>query len=128
MTFDSHYYVPVLKVKRGEKSALGQIASSLRPRIIPLLEIVERQPDSAIEKHLETAFKGLAESVWGYSRCFLDARKLAPDGPRAAASVFGRAADEGITFTPVTRVTSTVDVGAAFEHGTNGSGYSDDAG
>ena len=120
MTFGPNHYVPVLKVKRGEKAALRSIASSLHVRITPLLQIVERTPDKSLEKHVETAFKDLATSVQPYARCFIDAREIEPDGPTGAEAVFVRAASEGIVFTPVTGVTRSVDVAAALDHRTHG--------
>lgn len=122
MTFGPHHYVPVLKVKRGEKKALQCISPTLQPQITPLLEIVERKPEKAptVDEHLNTAFKDLAESVRRYSRCFLDAQEIAPDGPAAAAEVFRRASNGGIVFTPVTGVSRTADVTAALEHRTHG--------
>jgi len=44
MTFGSDHYVPVVKVKRGEKLALRILATRLRSQITPLLEIVECKP------------------------------------------------------------------------------------
>jgi hypothetical protein len=122
MILDSHHYVPVLKVKRGEKAALRSIDPGLRPRITPLLEIVERNPDRAptVEAHLDTAFNDLAESVQLYPRCFLDAREIAPDGQPAAAAVFEQAAAGGIQFTPVTGLSRSADVDAALHHGAGG--------
>jgi hypothetical protein len=120
MTFGAQHYVPVLKVKRGEKKALQQISPDVRVRVTPLLEIVERKPDKALSAHLETAFKELAESVRPYPRCFLDARGIAPDGPEAAAEVFRRASNAGIVFTPVTGISRTADVAAALGRRTNG--------
>ncbi len=118
MTFDGHHYVPVLKVKRGEKAALLAVQSSLRSRITPLLEIVERNADNTptVDAHLNTAFKGLADSVAPYARCFLDARELAAADPTAAAKVFQRAASAGIAFTPVTGMSRDADVAAALAH------------
>lgn len=43
MTFGSNHYVPVLKIKRGEKKALQAISSTLQPEITPLLEIVKEK-------------------------------------------------------------------------------------
>ena len=122
MNFGPQHYVPVLKVKRGEKKALTLIAHGLQHQIIPLLEIVERRPDQAstIDKHLKTAFKGLADSTRPYPRCFLDAREIAPDGPEGAREVFRRAASDEIAFTPVTGASRTVDVDAALEHSDHG--------
>lgn len=122
MSFDFRHYVPVLKVKRGEKRALHSISPAFQPRITPLLEIVERKADKAptVEAHLNTAFKELAESVRPYSRCFLDAREIASDGPSAAATVFRRALEAGIAFTPVTGISRPADVVAALQHRTHG--------
>ena len=122
MNFGAHHYVPVLKVKRGEKKALEGIAAPLRSRITPLLEIVERSPvrASSVDRHLDTAFKGLADAVRPYRRCFIDTREMAPDGPSAAAAVFDRAAGEGMIFTPVTGISRTEDVTAALRHNANG--------
>ena len=47
MTFGPRHYVPVLKVKRGEKTALQSVALDLRAEITPLLEIVEWRPTRA---------------------------------------------------------------------------------
>jgi Beta protein len=120
MTFGPDHYVPVLKVKRGEKKALQSISPEHQVRITPLLEIVGRKPERAVDQHLNTSFDHLTESVRSYARCFLDAREMAPDGPAAASEVFRRAANEGIMFTPVTGVSRTSDVAAALECRTRG--------
>jgi len=122
MTFGPHHYVPVLKVKRGEKRALSLVLPALRTRITPLLEIVERKPDkvATVAAHLDNAFKGLAASVTSYKRCFLDAREIAPDGSAAAFEVLNRATAARIAFTPVTGITRTADVAAALGHQRHG--------
>lgn len=119
MTFGPREYVPVLKVKRGEKGALRSLASDVAQHTTPLLEIVERRA-TGLEAHVQTAFSNLATSVQGFSRCFLDARELAEDGEAAARLVFARASAEGIAFTPVTGVTRTADVAAALGHRQHG--------
>lgn len=116
MSFGPDHYMPVLKVKRGEKMALRLVKASFRSRIMPLLEIIERRPEKALEEHLDTAFSGLAESVREYPRCFLDARELASDGQTAAAATFQRAADAGMVFTPVTGISRSADVDVAKEY------------
>ena len=118
MTFGPSHYVPVLKVKRGEKGALQRINPVLRPRIGPLLEIVEwRRSDTkpSLSRHLDTAFRDLAKSLHGYPRCFLDARELAPHGQVAAQAVFSRAAGAGIPFIPITGISDRADVSAALD-------------
>ncbi len=119
MSFGPCHYVPVLKIKRGEKRALQAIKPTVRQRITPLLEIVERT-DKGPDEHLNTAFKDLADSVRPYARCFLDAREIGPDGPAAATEVFHRASAAGIVFTPVTGITRSADVAAALSHRTHG--------
>lgn len=120
MTFGLNHYVPVLKVKRGEKKALQAISSALQPQITPLLEIVKRKSDKTPDQHLNTAFTGLEQSVRGYSRCFLDVREIEADGEAVAGEVFRRAAQAGIIFSPVTGISRTVDVAPALTHRTHG--------
>lgn len=120
MIFGPSHYVPVLKVKQGEKKALLQIPPDLSHRITPLLEIVERKEDKSVDEHLETAFANLSRSVASYSRCFLDTREIAPDGKPAAAAAFARASAEGITFTPVTGISRSSDVDPALQHRAHG--------
>lgn len=119
MTFGANHYVPVLKVKRGEKATLTALRPSVQQHVTPFLEIVERTA-STVDAHLNTAFRGLASAVQNYDRCFLDARGIEPDGPSAAAAVFDRARMEGITFTPVTGISRTADVEPALRHSPNG--------
>ena len=120
MTFGPSHYVPTLKLKRGEKAALGRISVGFRSRTTPLLEIVERKGGKTLDKHLKTAFDNLANNVKGYPRCFLDAREIEADGPEGARAVFSRAAGAGIAFTPVTGVSRTADVSAALAHKSHG--------
>lgn len=120
MTFAPDHYVPVLKVKRGEKKALQLITPTLQRRITPLLEIVVRKDDKDVDAHLNTAFKDLAVSVRPYSRCFLDVREMAADGPSAAREAFSRAAATGMVFTPVTGISRSADVQATLSHRNRG--------
>jgi hypothetical protein len=120
MNFGSNHYVPVLKVKRGERKALRRISPTYHSRIIPLLEIVKRKPGKTIREHLDAAFTDLSDTVRPYPRCLIDAREIAADGQAGADEVFRRAAAEGLVFTPVTGVSRTVDVSAAIAHRTYG--------
>jgi hypothetical protein len=122
MTFGSDHYVPVLKVKRGEKTALQLVAPALRSRITPLLEIVEWRRDKkpTLSAHLDTSFKGLSESLGSYPECFLDVRELAPHGRAGAEEVFGRAVGLGIPFIPVTGMSRPADLAPAIANNTRG--------
>lgn len=119
MTFGAHHYVPVLKVKRGEKRALRELSQKVRTRVTPLLEIVERT-DKNIVDHLDTAFKGLADAVQLFDRCFIDVWELERDGPAAAKEVFDLASGCGMNYTPVTGISRSADVDAAMAHRSNG--------
>jgi hypothetical protein len=120
MTFGPDHYVPVLKVKGGEKRALQRIPPILQSRMTPLLEIVERKTTKTLSAHLDTAFTDLAETIRPYSRCFLDTREIAVEGQAGAADVFQRASDAGIVFTPVTGISRMADVVPALAHRENG--------
>jgi hypothetical protein len=119
MEFKSRDYVPVLKLKPGEKAALTLVPEPMRTRIVPCLEVVERT-DKDLPAHLDRAFSKLAESLRGYARCLLDARELAGDGQGAAEEVFKRAAAEGIDFTPVTGIERGFDTAPALDYLDNG--------
>lgn len=116
MTFGSDHYVPVLKVKRGEKSALQALAPEIRARVTPLLEIVQMNGTKGLTEHLDTAFTKLRPAVIGFPRYFLDAREIAPAGPAGATAVFHQARMLGVAFAPVTGISRTVDVGPALAH------------
>lgn len=131
LNFGPDHYVPVIKVKAGEKSALPRLASNVTERITPLLEIVVRKPKPAkkkgdpdvipsVDDHLKTAFKGFEAAVSCFNRYFLDCREMADDGSAAAAEVFTRAAAIDVPFTPVTSIDRTADVSAALSHRTHG--------
>jgi hypothetical protein len=115
-----HHYVPVLKVKDGEKRAMRQLSSAIAARVTPLFEIVGRTDSKPVDQHLDTAFKGFAHAIAPFSRYFLDCREIAADGPAAAVDVFARAAALGKPFIPVTSVSRTSDVAAAMAHRIDG--------
>lgn len=114
-----HRYVPVLKVKDGEKRAMRQLSTAVAARVTPLFEIV-RRTDKPVDEHLDTAFKGFAAAIAPFNRYFLDCREIAKDGPTAAVDVFARAAALGKPFIPVTSVSRTSDVAAVMAHRIHG--------
>ena len=120
MKFGPDHYVPVLKVKRAEKSALADLGNSHPGAVTPLLEIVARKPEKSLPDHIDTAFDKLAQSVVKFSPCFLDTRELTPDGNSAAVAVYERARAEGIEFVPVVGIARAVGNAAAFQFRENG--------
>lgn len=115
MQFGSDHYVPVLKIKRAEKAALSAIGNAHAGAVTPLLEVVKRKSDTPLNRHLDTAFKDLAQSLSNLSRCFLDPRELEPDGDSAALDVYERAASELIDFVPVVGLSRTAGLAPALE-------------
>ena len=121
MNFDETQYVPVLKLKGGEKDALALLSPSVRTRIRPLLEVIERdEEEKTPAEHIDTTFKKFKTAVQHLRSYFLDCREVAADGPEIAEDVFRRADEMGIRFVPVTGITRSVDRQAALAHRTNG--------
>jgi hypothetical protein len=100
VSFDSYHYVPILKVKRGEKQALEAMNPGLKELMTPLLELVERM-DKTPKEHRSTALQKLAHSLNGYRRCFLDIRAIDGDGAASARALLSEAEEDGLFFTPV---------------------------
>lgn len=119
MTFGADHYVPVLKMKRGEKRALSELSASVRSKVTPLLQIVERT-DKTVAAHLNTAFKGLADALRPFDRCFIDTSEIESDGLNAANAVFDRASSSGISYTPVASISRKSEIAAALAHQSNG--------
>jgi hypothetical protein len=120
--FDAYHYVPVLKIKQGEKEALKLISAQHCERITPLLEVVTRDATKKpkYQEHLDTTFNHLADGATRFPRCFLDTREIEADGPAAANDVFARARAAGIAFAPVTGISRSADVAAALKHRQDG--------
>jgi hypothetical protein len=120
MTFDAHHYVPILKVKSGEKRALRGLTKNVAARVTPLLEIVTTEGKKNLAKHINTSFEGLGDSVSHFQRYFLDAREIESEGPDGASAVFERAATLVTPFVPVTGISREVDVTAALAYRKHG--------
>ena len=119
MNFGPRHYVPVLKLKRAEKAALGFLAETITTHVTPLLEIVEMPKDTpsgkskALDRHLTNAFRRLKESVLPLKRYFLDAREIAAVGAVGAERAIEEAVQLGVPFTPVTGISRTADITAS---------------
>jgi hypothetical protein len=125
MTFGPEFYVPVLKVKRGEKAALQLLAPKVQARMLPLFEIVERRAPPGKNRptlgaHLKNQFRGIEEAVAPFARSFLDCREIESDGPKAAVDVFTTAAGFPTPVTPVTGISRSVDTAAVMSQRKHG--------
>ena len=120
MNFGPDHYVPVLKIKRGEKGALDDVGAKHPGMFTPLLEVVSKKSDKTLAQHIDTTFDKLIQSVDRLMPCFLDTRELEADGEVASQAVFQRARAEGMGFVPVVGITRTVGNAAALQHRDNG--------
>lgn len=120
MRFGSDHYVPVLKLKRGEKQALSTLPAGIASRVTPLFEVVEMKPEDTLEPHLKRSFAKLPEAVTACAPYFLDVRELEPAGASGAKRAFGKATQVGVPFVPVTGLSRTADASAALHAATDG--------
>lgn len=111
--FDHTHYVPVLKVRRGERDALKVLAASARTRLTPLLEVQPvawdfklKKPKRSLDVHLQSQIDGIAKAWTGEGPVFLDAGSLdgtpAPNGQPAVAFALDRARALQVRAVPVT--------------------------
>jgi len=111
--FSAPHYVPVIKLKAGELSALGEVGDRLRSLpvtpffdVTPLVEDPDREDDRPLgEAHVS----GVAEDImddWGRTDpVFIDAAALdnySPGHPRAIGEIAEQASNTGFRFVPVT--------------------------
>jgi hypothetical protein len=125
MTFGPEIYVPVLKIKPGEKEALRSLAPAVRPRVRPFLEIVERRAKKGkspppLAQHLDNQFNELGPTVGLFEKFFLDCREIESDGPAAVAEILARAGQLATPVTPVTGISRTFDTDAVMSNRQNG--------
>jgi len=118
--FDAEHYVPVLKLKRAEKSGLQLLNPSTVDRITPLFEVVEMKQGVSLQAHLSNAFRDFEVAVGGLKSYFIDAREIAEAGAVGAQAVFSHAAAVSVPFVPVTGIQRVVDVQAALGAGRSG--------
>lgn len=74
---DKRHYVPILKWKQGEQTALNLLPKFIKESITPLIELPpiewnyeKEQPKKTIDKHLN----GIGDSIdkhWGKQQAFL---------------------------------------------------------
>lgn len=120
MTFGTAHYVPVLKLKQGEKQAVQTLRNDVVERTVPLFEVVEMNGTKTVSAHLKTAFAGLGDAVSRVSRFFIDAREISSAGPAGARAAFAHAATLGVPFVPVTGLSRTADLAAAMSAARDG--------
>lgn len=102
MTFGIDHYVPALKLKLGEKTALAILSPRVKARITPLLQVIEMSGKKSLDEHLKTSFKNFQPAVAGLGRYFIDPMEIESEGPSGAAKVFAICANQAVPFTPVT--------------------------
>lgn len=117
-------YVPILKAKLGEFSALADLAPAIKPSIVPLLEVPpipwdyeNEAPAKAIDAHVGPVVEKIRTS-WGSAQiAYLDLDLLADEvlasGTHPVEALFGEAAAAGLMLIPVAGVDrSAADIAA----------------
>lgn len=130
--FGPSHYVPVIKWKRGEQSALKDLSPLVRSRLTPLIELVQIPIDldtgeqsKTLEEHASPAVDRLLE-VWGTDDpFFLDCGDIVDDstetGISGPAYVFDACEDRQLKFIPTVALTSpATEVNAALSHSERG--------
>jgi hypothetical protein len=114
MKLNTNYYVPILKGKMGEYSALKEVAPDIRDKITPLIEIPpipwdynNDAPSRTIDAHLSKVTDTLGD-VWGENRQlfmdlnFLEAGERMADGSHPLIWLFNDAGGKGLPLIPTT--------------------------
>ncbi|MDO7787232.1 beta family protein [Desulforamulus aquiferis] len=123
--FDSKYYVPILKWKRGEQKALEFLSDQHKERLTPLIEIVpipydyaNDRPQKAIDDHLKDIGNQLSTS-WGKEKpifldlYWLDDSERLKDDRHPLEFIRSEASQKGINLIPVTGTTRSDDYNEA---------------
>jgi Beta protein len=114
MGFDHRHYVPILKGRAGEYTALREMTPDVKGGLTPLIEVPPipwdfelDEPDKTIDQHLERLSSQIVQS-WGVDRpLFLDLLWIAPEermpnGDHPLTHVFRTAREDGLQLIPVT--------------------------
>lgn len=123
--FDHTHYVPILKGREGEYSALRELTSTVKDGFTPLLEIpsipydfANDAPAKTVDDHLEKVAQKI-ESCWGAGRpLFIDLDLIPPpevmaDGSQPLKYVFDTARALSLHSIPVTGINRTTDYQSA---------------
>lgn len=107
-------YVPILRAKKGEFSALGCLSPAVKERITPLIEVQEMSdPDErSLEQHFARIALELARN-WGAELEFFIEDEVTPDAATTASGshplvvLFGELNGRSLKATPVTGLART---------------------
>ena len=104
------FYLPILKSKQGEFTALSHLRKEWEGAITPLFEItplewdqVERRVPRTIDEHLDSFCKKIIKK-WPTSNCFIDSGLLkwnGSDNRHKIEYVYDKLVEKGIYSTPV---------------------------
>lgn len=114
--FDEKHYVPIIRWKRGEQSALFELDSQIKKRMSPLLEIppidwdFENEcPKKSIDDHLKNLVTQIKVNWNCSNKLFIDAIQICLDddeimdnGEHPLTFIFDSLLNEGIQAIPVT--------------------------
>ncbi len=113
---NTNFYLPILKSKLGEFTALGNLNPEFKKQIAPLFEVTplewdqsERKVPRTLNDHLDSFCKKLVRK-WPSSECFIDTGLLnwkENDSTDQIEYIFDRLAACNIRPTPIITLTST---------------------
>lgn len=124
MNLDQKNYVPILKWKRAEQSALRDLTNARKSATMPLVEFVMPKPKGLpsgvdIEVYRNAAISALSdekidkfakeiENIWGKNPIFIDLTYIYPEvEDKVSVRVIDAAHDAGLMITPVLNVSAS---------------------
>lgn len=124
----SRFYLPILKSKLGEFTALSKLDNPIRDHISPLFEVtplewdqVERKKPRTLDEHLDSFCNKIIKK-WPSHDCFIDTRLLnweGTDNTTKILYIFNKLAEHTIAPVPVIHIGSSVKLIRAINSITN---------
>lgn len=109
--FDYKHYVPMLRARMGELSAIAELGAPSRAVMTPLFDIPgvawdyeKEAPSKTIDEHLP-GFARKIQKAWGDSMCYIDLlevdEELMSSGEHPMTFLFQEASEAGMSAVPV---------------------------
>ncbi|TCP24899.1 T4 beta protein [Scopulibacillus darangshiensis] len=113
--FNANHYVPIVRWKRGEQSALEKLTDSIKESMTPVIEIPpiewdfdKEMPKKTLDEHLGDINKQIKNSWNNSGLVFIDASQVCPeddeimeDGQHPLEYIFNLLDSDGISAVPV---------------------------
>lgn len=112
--FEKNHYVPILKWKKGEQSAIEELDPDIKNGLTPLIEVPpidwdyeNEQPKRTIDEHLEGIINSFKRTLGTERMLYLDMLWIDPtermvDGTHPLSHISDNARSQGVKIVPVT--------------------------